>query len=204
MAIGASAGGLEAIEEFLGGVPDSSGLAFVIVQHLDPTHQGIMPELLQRGTRMPVAQVKDRTRAEPDHVYVIPPNSDLSILRGVLHLVPPSSPRGLRLPIDFFFRALADDQRAASVAVILSGMGTDGTLGLKAVKERGGLVLVQEPTTAKFDSMPRSALDTRLADVVAPVQELPARLIALRHRAPRPPSVEATPEPQAKSALDKI
>src|SRR6266542_2865386 len=163
-----------------------------------------MPELLQRGTRMPVAQVKDRTRAEPDHVYVILPNSDLSILRGVLHLVPPSSPRGLRLPIDFFFRALADDQRAASVAVILSGMGTDGTLGLKAVKERGGLVLVQEPTTAKFDSMPRSAIDTRLADVVAPVQELPARLIALRHGAPRPASVEATPEPQAKSALDKI
>ncbi len=204
MAIGASAGGLEAIEQFLGGVPDSSGLAFVIVQHLDPTHQGIMPELLQRGTRMPVAQVKDRTRAEPDHVYVIPPNSDLSILRGVLHLVEPSSPRGLRLPIDFFFRALADDQRAASVAVILSGMGTDGTLGLKAVKERGGLVLVQEPTTAKFDSMPRSAIDTRLADVVAPVQELPARLVALRHGAPRPASVEATPEPQAKSALDKI
>ena len=204
MAIGASAGGLEAIEQFLGGVPDSSGLAFVIVQHLDPTHQGIMPELLQRGTRMPVAQVKDRTRAEPDHVYVIPPNSDLSILRGVLHLVPPSSPRGLRLPIDFFFRALADDQGAGSVAVILSGMGTDGTLGLKAVKERGGLVLVQEPTTAKFDSMPRSAIDTRLADVVAPVQELPARLIALRHGAPRAAPVDATAQPQAKNALDKI
>jgi two-component system CheB/CheR fusion protein len=204
VAIGASAGGLEAIEQFLGAVPDSSGLAFVVVQHLDPTHQGIMPELLQRGTRMHVEQVKDRTRVEPDHVYVIPPNKDLAILRGVLHLVEPSSPRGLRLPIDFFLRALADDQGGASVAVILSGMGTDGTLGLKAVKERGGVVLVQEPTTAKFDSMPRSAVGTRLADVVAPVQELPARLIALLQRTPRAAPIEPTPEPQAKSALDKI
>ncbi len=204
VAIGASAGGLEAIEQFLGAVPDASGLAFVVVQHLDPTHQGIMPELLQRGTRMPVEQVKDRTRVAPDHVYVIPPNKDLSVLQGVLHLVEPSSPRGLRLPIDYFLRALADDQGAVSVAAILSGMGTDGTLGLKAVKERGGVVMVQEPTTAKFDSMPRSAVGTRLADVVAPVQELPARLVALLRGTPRAAPVEPTPEPQAKSALDKI
>ncbi len=204
MAIGASAGGLEAIEQFLGGVPESSGLSFVVVQHLDPTHQGVMPELLQRGTRMHVEQVKDRTRVEPDHVYVIPPNSDLSILQGVLHLVEPASPRGQRLPIDFFLRALADDQRSASVAVILSGMGTDGTLGLKAVQERGGVVLVQEPGTAKFDGMPRSAIDTRLVDVVAPAQELPARLLALLHGTPRAASVEPTPEPQAQNALDKI
>lgn len=141
VAIGASAGGLEAIEQFLGGVPDGSGLAFVVVQHLDPTHEGAMPELLQRGTRMPVTQVRDGTRVEADHVYVIAPNTDLSILRGVLHLAQPASPRGLRLPIDLFLRALAEDQRAAAVAVILSGMGTDGTLGLKAVKEVGGLVL---------------------------------------------------------------
>ncbi len=204
MAIGASAGGLEAIEQFLGGVPESSGLSFVIVQHLDPTHQGVMPELLQRGTRMRVEQVKDRTRVEPDHVYVIPPNSDLSILRGVLHLVEPVSPRGQRLPIDFFLRALSDDQGSASVAVILSGMGTDGTLGLKAVKERGGVVLVQEPATAKFDGMPRSAIDTRLVDVVAPAQELPARLLALLRGEAHAVSVKPAPEPQAQNVLDKI
>jgi two-component system CheB/CheR fusion protein len=204
VAIGASAGGLEAIEQFLRGVPESSGLAFVVVQHLDPTHPGVMPELLQRGTRMHVEQVKDRTRVEPDHVYVIPPNSDLTILRGVLHLVEPASPRGQRLPIDFFLRALADDQRSASVAVILSGMGTDGTLGLKAVKERGGVVLVQEPATAKFDGMPRSAIDTRLVDVTAPAGELPGRLLSLLHRTARAASVEPAPEPQAKNALDRI
>ncbi|OFX21648.1 MAG: chemotaxis protein CheB [Anaeromyxobacter sp. RBG_16_69_14] len=204
MAIGASAGGLEAIEQFLGGVPESSGLSFVVIQHLDPTHQGVMPELLQRVTRMRVEQVKDRTRAEANHVYVIPPNSDLSVLRGVLHLVEPTSPRGQRLPIDFFLRALADDRRSASVGVILSGMGTDGTLGLKAVKERGGVVLAQEPATAKFDGMPRSAIDTRLVDVVAPAKELPARLLALLHGTAHAVSVEPTPEPQAKNALDKI
>ncbi len=201
--IGASAGGLEAIEQFLGGVPESSGLAFVVVQHLDPTQAGLLPELLQRATRMRVAQVQDGIRVEPDRVYVIPPNKDLYILQGVLHLRAPSAPRGLRLPIDLFLRALADDQLEASVAVILSGMGSDGTLGLKAVKERGGIVLVQEPTTAKFDSMPRSAIDTRLADVVAPAQELAARLIALRQGAVGS-AVEATSELRAQGALDRI
>jgi two-component system CheB/CheR fusion protein len=206
VAIGASAGGLEAIEQFLGGVPDASGLAFVVVQHLDPTHEGAMPELLQRGTRMPVTQVKDGTRVEADHVYVIAPNTDLSILRGVLYLAQPVSPRGLRLPIDLFLRSLAEDQRSAAIAVILSGMGTDGTLGLKAVKEVGGLVLVQEPSSAKFDSMPRSAIDTRLVDVVAPAQELPARLLAALRGGPRAPPAEPAPEPepQTASVLDKI
>jgi two-component system CheB/CheR fusion protein len=109
--IGASAGGLEALEQFLEGVPENSGMAFVIVQHLDPTHKGILAELLQRGTKMPVTQVKDRTKVLANHVYVIPPNKDMSILRGVLHLLPPVAPRGLRLPIDFFFRALAADQQ---------------------------------------------------------------------------------------------
>jgi two-component system CheB/CheR fusion protein len=203
VAIGASAGGLEAIEQFLRGVPERSGLAFVVVQHLDPTHEGAMPELLQRGTRMPVAQVKDGTRVEPDHVYVIAPNKDLAILRGVLHLSEPASPRGLRLPIDGFLRTLADDQRSASVAVILSGMGTDGTLGLKAVKERGGVVLVQEPSSAKYDSMPRSAIDTRLADVVAPAEQLPARLLEVLRRAPHE-TLESAAEPQVGSTLDKI
>jgi two-component system, chemotaxis family, CheB/CheR fusion protein len=204
VAIGASAGGLEAIEQFLRGVPDASGLALVIVQHLDPTHEGALPELLQRRTSMPVTQVKDGMRVEADHVYVIPPNADLSILRGVLHLEEPAGPRGMRLPIDLFMRALAQDQRSAAVAVILSGMGTDGTLGLKAVKEIGGLVLVQEPSSAKFASMPRSAIDTRLVDVVAPAQELPARLLAALGAGPRAPPAGSEPLPQSANALDKI
>ena len=181
--IGASAGGLEALELFLN-VPEGSGMAFVIVQHLDPTHKGIMAELLQRATAMKVVQVKDRTRVQPDCVYVIPPNKDMSILHGVLHLLDPVAPRGLRLPIDFFFRSLADDRQERSIGVILSGMGSDGTLGLRAIKEKAGVVFVQEPASAKFDGMPRSAIDAGLADVVAPAEELPGKIIAYLQHTP--------------------
>ena len=133
--IGASAGGLEALERFLSRVPRNSGLAFVIVQHLDPTRKGIMSELLQRTTSMKVLQVKDRMIVQPDRVYIIPPNKDMSILHRTLHLLEPVSPRGLRLPIDFFLRSLAQDQQEHSIGVILSGMGSDGTLGLRSIKE---------------------------------------------------------------------
>jgi two-component system CheB/CheR fusion protein len=180
--IGASAGGLEALEQFLSHVPDGSGLAFVIVQHLDPTHKGIMPELLQRFTPMKVSQVRDRMKVKPGGVYVIPPNKDMTILHGTLHLFEPTAPRGLRLPIDFFFRTLADDCQGSSIGVLLSGMGSDGTLGVRAIKEKAGLVLVQDPASAKFDSMPRSAIDAGLADLVAPADELPGKITAyLRH-----------------------
>jgi two-component system, chemotaxis family, CheB/CheR fusion protein len=176
--LGASAGGLEALEQFLKNVPEHSGLAYVVVQHLDPTHKGILVELLQRCTGMPVSQIKDRMKVQADHVYVIPPNRDLSILHGVLHLLEPAAPRGLRLPIDHFFRSLADDWRDRSVGVILSGMGSDGSLGLRAIKENAGAVFVQTPSSAKFDGMPRSAIDGGLADVIAPAQELPARILS--------------------------
>ncbi len=201
--IGASAGGLEALEQFLGQVPEGTGLAFVVVQHLDPDRKGAMPELLQRVTAMRVAQVKDRTRVLPGCVYVIPPNKDLSILGGVLHLLEPLSPRGLRLPVDLFLRALADDQRERSVGVILSGMGTDGTLGVTRIKEQGGLVLVQDPESAKFDSMPRSAIGTGLVDVVAPAAELPRRLLEVLRRVARPQLTGSLPEPHAHAALEK-
>ena len=202
--LGASAGGLEALEAFLKNVPAASGLAFVIVQHLDPTHKGIMPELLQRGTTMKVIQVKDRTKVRPDCVYVIPPNKDMSILHGVLHLLEPTAPRGLRLPIDFFLRALAEDQREHSVGVILSGMGTDGTVGLKAIKEQAGVVLVQDPKSAKFDGMPRSAIDAGLADIVAPAEELPVRLLKYLRHTPLLTGLEGGAESGAQSQLEKI
>ena len=201
--IGASAGGLEALEHFLSHVPKKSGMAFVIVQHLDPTRKGIMPELLQRATAMRVIQVKDRTLVQRDHVYVIPPNKDMSILHGVLHLLEPASPRGLRLPIDFFLRSLAQDQQEHSIAVILSGMGSDGTLGLRAIKEKAGLVLVQDPATAKFDGMPRSAIDSGLADIVAPVDDLPGRILAYLVRTPLVHTSEQALEEKTRGALDK-
>jgi len=202
--VGASAGGLEALEQLLGNVSEGRGIAYIIVQHLDPTHKGIMPELLQRMTRMKVTQVKDRTPVKPDYVYVIPPNKFMSILHGVLHLLEPTSPRGLRLPIDFFFRSLAEDQREHSVGIILSGMGTDGTLGIKAIKELGGLVLVQDPSTAKFDSMPRSAIGTGLVDYVAPAKELCGKLIDLLQHPFRDQGAEPFLESKAQSALEKI
>ncbi|NTW52023.1 MAG: chemotaxis protein CheB [Chlorobiaceae bacterium] len=174
--VGASAGGLEAIEAFLGNIPADCGMAFVIVQHLDPVHKGFLVELLQRVTPMPVVQVIDRMPIKPGHVYVIPPNRDMSMLRGFLHLVDPVEPHGLRLPVDTFFRSMADDLQQYSIGVILSGMGSDGTLGLRAIKEKGGGVFVQDPATAKFDGMPRSAIDAGLADIVAAPDELILRI----------------------------
>ncbi|MFA6619230.1 MAG: chemotaxis protein CheB [Candidatus Neomarinimicrobiota bacterium] len=179
VAIGASAGGLEALEQFLKNVPKNSGLAYVIIQHLDPSHVGMMPELLQRATDMNVHQVTDRLKIQKDHVYVIPPNKSMSVLNGYLHLFEPVELRGLRLPIDCFFRSLAEDQGEYSIGVLLSGMGSDGSLGLKAIKEQNGIILVQDPLTAKFDGMPQSAINTVNADIIAPANKLAAKLLSL-------------------------
>lgn len=202
--LGASAGGLEALEAFLPHIPSDSGLAWVIVQHLDPGHAGNMVELLQRTTALPVTQVKPRTAVEPDHVYVIPPNKDLALVDGVLHALAPSGPRGRRQPITAFFRSLAKDQRDHSIGIVLSGAGSDGALGVRAIKAQGGLVLVQAPATAKFDSMPRSAIAAGQVDVVAPVAELPVRLLeVLRNRADTP-SLETRGGEMAAIQLEKI
>jgi len=202
--IGSSAGGLAALEQFLRHVPVDCGLAFVIVQHLDPNHKGLMPELLQRVTKMPVHQVKDRMRVEPNSVYQIPPNKDMSILNGVLHLFDPVQARGLRLPIDFFLRSLALDHQELSIGIVLSGMGSDGTLGLRAIKEKAGLVAVQEPASAQFDSMPRSAIDAGLADIVAPAEELPDKILAYLKYVPFITNETAVLEERHKSALEKV
>ncbi len=176
--IGASAGGLVALEQFLSHVPVDSGMAYVIVQHLDPHREGMLVELLQRRCALPVVQAKDQMQVEPGHVYVIPPGHDLSILTGILHLFEPTEPHGLRLPIDFFFKSLADDRQQNSVGVILSGMGMDGTQGLRAIRQAAGACFVQRPDTAQFDSMPRSAIDAGVADVIAPADELPEKIKA--------------------------
>jgi two-component system CheB/CheR fusion protein len=202
--IGSSAGGLETLDLFLRHVPPACGMAFVIVQHLDPTRKGIMAELLQRATTMKVVQVRDRTPVRPNCVYVIPPNKDMSILHGILHLLVPLGPRGLRLPIDFFFRSLAADQQERSLGVILSGMGSDGTLGLRAIKEKTGAVFVQEPASAKFDGMPRSAIDAGLADMIAPVEELPGKIQAYFQHLPFPVAPGIHQEDKSSSAWDKI
>ncbi|MFV8369377.1 chemotaxis protein CheB [Flavobacterium sp. LB2R40] len=201
--IGASAGGLEALKLFFEKMPTATGMGFIVIQHLDPTHPGIMPELLQRMTEMKVYQVTDMLPVRPNSVYVIPPNKSLSILNGKLHVFDPKEPRGLRLPIDIFFRSLAADRMEKSIGVVLSGMGSDGSLGLKAIKEKNGIVVVQDPTSAKFDSMPRNAVASVTADIVAPVQELPDRIIALLQYFPKINSVSDF-YIKTKSSLDKI
>src|SRR5262249_16040060 len=188
---------------FLKHAPAQSGMAYVVVQHLDPTHKGMLVELLSRATSMPVAQASDRLKVEPNHVYVIPPSKDMSLLHGSLHLLPQVSPRGLNLPIDFFFRSLAEDQQERSIGVILSGMGSDGTLGLRAIKEKAGACFVQSLSSAKFEGMPRSAIDAGLSDVVAPVEKLPDKIIAYREHAPHINTTRARLEDKAQSALEK-
>ena len=202
--VGASAGGLEALGQFLRPLPDPCGMAFVIVQHLDPTQKGMLAELLQRATTMKVIQAKDRQRVEPKHVYVIAPHKDLSILRGVLHLLAPAAPRGLRLPIDYFLRSLADDQKERSIGVILSGMGSDGTLGVRAIKEQAGVVFVQAPASAKFDAMPRSVIDAGLADIVAPAEELAAKAVAYLAHVPLGARTEQGLASKTQSAIEKV
>jgi two-component system CheB/CheR fusion protein len=179
-------------------------MAYVVVEHLDPGDRGAIVELLGRTTAMPVTQVHDGQQVEADHVYVIPPARDLSLLHGVLHVLPQVAPRGLNLPVDHFFRSLAEDRQDRAIAVVLSGMGTDGTLGLRAVKEKGGATFVQSLGSAKFDGMPRSAIDAGLADVVAPAEELPGRILAyLRHAAQATPA-DALLEERHQSALAKV
>ncbi len=176
--IGASAGGLSALEAFFRNMPADTGMAFIVVQHLDPTQKALLPELLQHATDMPVHEAQQDERAEPNTVYVIPPNAELSVSNGLLRLACPSEPRGLRLPVNVLFSSLASAGHAQAIGVVLSGMGADGTLGLQAIHATGGLTVVQDPESAEFDAMPCSAIATDCVDIVAPASELPDLILA--------------------------
>ncbi len=203
--IGSSAGGLETLEQFFNAMPPDTGLAFVLVQHLDPAHKGFMPELLQRYTKMEVLQVTEGMKVEQEHVYIIPPNKDMSIFHGTLHLLESSTTRGLRLPIDYFFKQLADDQKERGIAIILSGMGTDGTLGIKAIKENMGMVMVQDPATAKYDSMPISAIATGVVDYIAPPADMPSKLLGfVKHYIRKVPEEAPAVNGKTVTSLQKI
>jgi two-component system, chemotaxis family, CheB/CheR fusion protein len=173
--LGASAGGLEAVTAFLGGVPPKSGAAYVVVQHLDPTQDSLLVDLLGRSCGMPVLEVVDGMAVQPDHVYVIPPDRDLLLRQGALRLGEPRGARGHRMPIDSFFASLAEEQQG--VGVVLSGSGSDGTLGLMAIRECGGVTAVQDPDTAASPDMPRSAIEGGLTDLVAPARDLPGQVL---------------------------
>jgi two-component system CheB/CheR fusion protein len=205
--IGASAGGLAAFEKFLSGIPEDidPGMAFVLVQHLAPDHKSILAEILSRSTSLTVMEVEDGMAVQPGYVYVIPPGHDMALLNGTLQLLEPTEPRGHQLPIDFFFRSLAQDQHQRAIGVVLSGSGSDGTLGIRAIKSEGGMIIAQKTETAEFDSMPRSAIATGLVDYELPPEEMVAQLMTytsqLFGKLPRP---VAGPEPLVDGSLRKI
>ena len=176
--IGASAGGLEALESFFSGMSADSGMAFIVIQHLSPDYKSMMVELLSKRTAMPVRRAEEGMRVEANSVYLIPPKKNLSIGQGKLLLRESDHSRGLNLPIDVFLRSLAEDQAEKAIALILSGTGSDGVRGVRAIKEVGGIVLVQSTDSARFDGMPRAAISTGLVDFVLPPEEMPNRLLS--------------------------
>jgi two-component system CheB/CheR fusion protein len=205
--IGASAGGLAAFEAFFKGMPADTdpGMAFVLVQHLAPDHKSILTDLIRRYTRMQVFEVEDGVAVQPNCTYIIPPNRDMAFLNGTLQLMEPSAPRGQRLPIDFFFRSLAQDQQERAIGIVLSGTGSDGTLGIRAIKGEGGMVMAQNPESTEFDGMPRSAIATGLVDYKLPPAEMPAQLIAYAVRAfGRLHRPDAVPAPRTENAMKNI
>jgi two-component system CheB/CheR fusion protein len=205
--IGASAGGLSAFEAFFSGMPADidPGMAFVLVQHLAPDHKSILAELIRRYTRMQVFEVEDGMPVRVNCAYIIPPNFDMAFLNGTLQLLEPSEPRGRRLPIDFFFRSLAQDQHQLAIGIVLSGTGSDGTLGVRAIKGEAGMVMAQSPETTEFDGMPRSAIATGLVDWQLPPAAMPAQLIAyVAHAFGKHSALIAEQTPSNENALKKI
>ena len=205
--IGASAGGLAAFEAFFSGMPAGidPGMAFVLVQHLAPDHKSILTDLIRRYTRMQVFEVEDGMAVQPNCAYIIPPNRDMAFLNGTLQLLEPTAPRGQRLPIDFFFRSLAQDQHERAICIVLSGTGSDGTLGVRAIKGEGGMVMAQNPSSTEYDGMPLSAIASGLVDYELPPSEMPAQLIAyVTHAFGHPPQTATVPTPKNENTLKKI
>jgi chemotaxis protein methyltransferase CheR/two-component system CheB/CheR fusion protein len=204
--VGASAGGLEALELFFTHLPPESGVAFVVIQHMDPTHPAMLSEILQGRTLMKVVEASDDDKASPNCVYVIPPNKDLSIIDGHLHLINPVAERGFRLPIDDFFIALAKDQTQHAVGIILSGMGSDGSLGLAAIKQNGGLTVVQSPDSAKFDSMPINAINMGCVDIITEPQMMWNQIVNLLNQrlVGMPSKIDPILTLKSQSALEQI
>lgn len=180
--IGASAGGLEACRKLVDGLPAGNGMAFILIQHLDPTHESMMVDLLVGHTSMTVRQAMDGMPIEPDHLYVIPPAAYLSVANSALRLSQPQAHHGARLPFDFLLHSLAEEYGPRAICVVLSGTGADGSLGLKTVKEMGGLVIVQDPDEAGYDGMPRSAIKTGAVDFVLPIAKIPNAIVEYGRR----------------------
>ena len=202
--LGASAGGLASLEQFFSSVPADSALAYIVVQHMDPTRKTLLCSLLQRVTTLPVREAAEGMPVEGNTVYVIPPNSELTVCQGRLHLTHSSHPRGLRLPIDALLSSLAREQGEHAVGVILSGMGADGTLGLQALHHQGGLTLAQQPESAQFDAMPRSAISAGCVDIVEAPAEMPRRILQWARLRQAEPAPDMSHREEPAAALNTI
>lgn len=203
--IGASAGGLEALGRMFKNMPSDSGAAFVLIQHLDPSHKSSMVELLARYTDMEVLEIEDGMRVEPNKLYVIPPNKSVKLINGVLRLAVPKEPHGLRRPIDFFLQSLADDQEEYAIGIILSGFGSDGTVGVKSIKSMGGMIIAQDPDSAISGSMPTSAIDTDLVDYIAQPEKISDDLISyIKRIGEKPPKKIIGIDEESVNSLQKI
>jgi two-component system CheB/CheR fusion protein len=203
--IGASAGGLETLNDFFSIMPPDSGMAFVVIQHLSPKHKSIMASLVDKHTQMSVVQIEDGTRVEPNHVYLNPPGWNVAVFNSRLHLMEPVKSGAINMPIDFFLRSLSEDQNEKAIGIILSGTASDGTLGIRAIKGHGGMVMVQAPDTAKYDGMPKSAIETGIVDFIIPVEKMPETL----HHYARHPFLESIDKlrlnhPPVKNQVQKI
>ncbi len=202
--IGASAGGLDAFKRFFTAMPADSGIAFVLVPHLDPAHKSLMVELLARHTAMPVVEAENHVSVEANHVYIIPPDKYLTIHGGILSLTGPVERRTAQTAIDHFLRSLADDQQERAICIILSGTGAHGTLGLKAVKAAGGMAMVQDPATAEYERMPQSAIATGLADYVLPAEQMPEALVKYVQHAYVNGGLQIETAPDAADSLTQV
>ena len=191
--IGASAGGLQACQKLLDAMPDDLGMAFILVQHLDPTHPSLMAELLARHTRMQVQQATEGMLIAPDTLYAIPPGTYLSVSHGALHLSQPDAPHGARLPFDFLLRSLAEEYASRAVGVVLSGTGADGSIGVQSIRQHHGFVIAQKPEEAEYDGMPSAAIAAHVVDMVLPVAEIPEALIGYNDSLIGNPAALATP-----------
>jgi two-component system CheB/CheR fusion protein len=203
--IGASAGGLEALELFFLHVPAGCDIAFVVIQHLDPTHKSIMSSLLKKYTAMEITEIADGMKVEKNRVYLAPPNFNVAIIGNTLHHVTPEKSHGVNLPIDYFFRSLAEDQAERSIGIILSGTGSDGTLGMREIKGAGGMAMAQAEEQAKFSGMPKSAIDTGIVDFVLPAESMPGQLIRYaKHPYLERAKATTTKPPDFQIAIQKI
>jgi len=205
--VGASAGGLEAFTELLTHLPDDTGMAFVLIQHLDPSHESMLTEIIAKTTKMPVEEVKSGVTIQPNRVYVIPPNSLMALAGGVFKLSPRGKAPGQHLAVNFFMHSLAQERKSSAIAIVLSGTGTDGTAGMEDIKAEGGITFAQNPATAKYDGMPRSVIDSGCADFILAPKDMAKELRRIQHHPyvhlERPEEEEANAEkPGAESGSE--